>query len=63
MRLFDAHNHLQDERFATRQDELVAACRGVGIVRMVVNGSGESDWDAVAALAPPAGGRSGRVSF
>jgi len=51
MRLFDAHNHLQDERFSGRQDELVAACRGVGVVRMVVNGSGESDWDAVAALA------------
>ncbi|MGE3310365.1 MAG: TatD family hydrolase [Limisphaerales bacterium] len=48
---FDAHNHLHDERFSGRQDELIAECRQVGIVRMVVNGSSESDWDAVAALA------------
>ncbi len=47
----DAHNHLHDERFSGRQDELIEACRGVGITRMVVNGSSESDWDAVAALA------------
>lgn len=51
MRLFDAHNHLHDERFAGRQDELLAACRSVGVTRMVVNGSAESDWEPVAALA------------
>lgn len=49
--LCDAHNHLQDERFAGRQDELVAACRAAGIGRMVVNGSCEADWPSVAALA------------
>lgn len=49
--LCDAHNHLQDERFAGRQEELVAACRDAGIGRMVVNGSSEADWPAVAALA------------
>jgi TatD DNase family protein len=48
---FDAHNHLHDERFAGRQPELVAACRAAGIRRMVVNGSCEADWPAVAALA------------
>ena len=51
MQLFDAHNHLQDERFAGRQDELVAAARTAGVVRMVVNGSCESDWTAVLDLA------------
>lgn len=51
MRLFDAHNHLQDDRFAGSQDELIAAARSVGVVRMVVNGSAESDWESVAELA------------
>lgn len=51
MRFFDAHNHLQDERFAGCQPDLIATCRQVGVVRMVVNGSTESDWPAVAALA------------
>lgn len=49
--LFDAHNHLQDERFGGRQAELVAACRVAGIARMVVNGACESDWPSVADLA------------
>ena len=48
---FDAHNHLQDERFAGRQDEIVAACRAVGVQRMVVNGACEEDWPVVADLA------------
>jgi len=47
----DAHNHLQDDRFAGRQAELVAAARAVGVARMVVNGSCEEDWPQVAALA------------
>jgi len=51
MRLYDAHNHLQDERFGGQQDDLLAQCREVGVARMVVNGSGESDWQAVAELA------------
>jgi TatD DNase family protein len=50
-RLVDAHNHLQDERFGGRQDELIAAAREAGVVRMVVNGSCEEDWPAVADLA------------
>ena len=48
---FDAHNHLQDERFGGRQAELVAACQAAGVVRMVVNGAAETDWPAVADLA------------
>lgn len=50
-RFCDAHNHLQDDRFAGRQAELVARCRAEGITAMVVNGADESDWPAVAALA------------
>jgi TatD DNase family protein len=51
VRLYDAHNHLQDERFAGRQAELIRACQQEGVVRMVVNGSCEEDWPAVLALA------------
>ena len=51
MNFYDAHNHLQDDRFAGRQSELLAACEQSGIARMVVNGAGESDWPHVMALA------------
>lgn len=51
MRLYDAHNHLQDPRFAGRAEELLRACRERGLARMVVNGSCEEDWPAVMALA------------
>ena len=47
----DAHNHLQDERFAGRQQDLVSEAAQAGVRRMVVNGSAESDWPAVADLA------------
>lgn len=51
MNFYDAHNHLQDDRFAGRLAELVAASRAAGVARMVVNGSCETDWPQVAALA------------
>ena len=51
MKFYDAHNHLQDGRFAGRQSELLAVCEQAGIVRMVVNGACESDWPQVLALA------------
>ncbi len=51
MTFYDAHNHLHDHRFAGRQADLVAASRAAGVARMVVNGSCESDWPQVAALA------------
>jgi len=51
MRFYDAHNHLQDERFGGRQAELLQVCRGAGVARMVVCGSCESDWPAVLELA------------
>lgn len=50
-RLYDAHNHLQDERFAGQQDALMREAQRAGVVRMVVNGSSEADWPEVAALA------------
>jgi TatD DNase family protein len=49
-RLYDAHNHLQDERFGGRQRELLAACAETGVAAMVVNGSCEADWPQVLAL-------------
>lgn len=51
MRLYDAHNHLQDERFGRRQAELVAAAEDDGVARMVVNGACEEDWAQVQELA------------
>ena len=51
MKFYDAHNHLQDERFGARQSELLAEAGRAGIARMVVNGACESDWPQVLALA------------
>ncbi len=51
MRLYDSHNHLQDERFAGRQETCVAEAEQRGVVRMVVNGCCEADWPRVQALA------------
>lgn len=48
MRLFDAHNHLQDPWLAPHLAGIVAAPPAV---EMVVNGTGEGDWADVAALA------------
>ena len=56
MKFFDAHNHLQDNRFAGRQSELLAMCEKAGVARMVVNGSCESDWPQVLQLARQFGG-------
>ena len=51
MKFYDAHNHLQDDRFGGRQGELLAACAQAGVARMVVNGACEGDWPQVLALA------------
>lgn len=51
LRLYDAHNHLHDERFASHADELLAATAKEGVVKMVVNGSCEEDWPQVLELA------------
>ncbi|MFO1488285.1 MAG: TatD family hydrolase [Verrucomicrobiota bacterium] len=49
--LFDAHNHLQDERLAAQRDDIVLQLARVGIQGMVVNGSCEEDWPQVLELA------------
>jgi TatD DNase family protein len=51
VRLYDAHNHLQDDRFGGKQAELVAAAEAEGVARMVVNGACEEDWAQVQKLA------------
>ena len=49
--LFDAHNHLQDERLDPWRDEIVAQTPQTGLVEMIVNGSCPDDWKRVANLA------------
>src|SRR5262245_4135607 len=51
LRLYDAHNHLHDERFGSRSGELLTAAAKEGVVKMVVNGSCEEDWPKVLDLA------------
>ncbi len=51
MRIYDAHNHLQDPRLAGRQEDLLRQSLESGLVRAVVNGSCEADWAAVQQLA------------
>lgn len=49
--LFDAHNHLQDERLSPVRDQVLRALRNEQVRYMVVNGSSEQDWPAVLELA------------
>lgn len=51
MTLYDAHNHLQDAWLASHRDRVFADLTAVGIARAVVNGTCETDWPDVAALA------------
>lgn len=51
MKLFDAHNHFHDARLAPHRDEILAALAPLDVAAAVVNGTSESDWDAVAKLA------------
>ena len=51
LRLYDAHNHLQDDRLAPCREAVLAAVQHENVVKMVVNGSGEEDWPAVLELA------------
>lgn len=47
MRLFDAHNHLQDRRLAPYAKAMVAEMGRVGVAGAMVNGTQEEDWAAV----------------
>jgi TatD DNase family protein len=51
IRLYDAHNHLQDARLAPHRESILAAVQKEGVASMVVNGSCEEDWPEVLALA------------
>jgi len=54
--LYDAHNHLQDERLAPQREAILAALLRENIRRMVVNGSSEENWhDAFLRSFPPSG--------
>ena len=49
--LYDAHNHLQDDRLEPWRDEITAMLPATGLAEMIVNGSCEEDWPGVADLA------------
>jgi TatD DNase family protein len=49
--LHDAHNHLQDEWLAPHLDRIAEAAATLPISTMVVNGTCETDWPRVSALA------------
>jgi len=51
MRLYDAHNHLHDHRLDAVRDAACADLERIGVRASVVNGTQESDWEAVAQLA------------
>lgn len=49
--LYDAHNHLQDERLDPWREKIISAMPETGLAEMMVNGSCEEDWPQVAELA------------
>lgn len=51
MKLYDAHNHLQDEWLLPHMDRIATDLGQAGIAGAVVNGTTPDDWAAVSALA------------
>jgi TatD DNase family protein len=49
--LYDAHNHLQDAWLAPHRAKVLADLASIPLARAVVNGTCQSDWSEVAALA------------
>lgn len=49
--LYDAHNHFQDHRLDAVRGEVMRMLPGLGVGEVVVDGSGEDDWEEVAQLA------------
>ena len=49
--IYDAHNHLQDDRLRSQFPSIIQALEEIPIRKAVVNGTCESDWPAVARLA------------
>jgi len=46
-KLFDAHNHIHDERTYSRLENVMEHARNAGIVRMAIKGCCEDDWSRV----------------
>jgi TatD DNase family protein len=46
----DAHNHLQEIRLAPFLDQVIPVCEHLGVIRMIVNGILESDWNTIKEL-------------
>ena len=51
MKLYDAHNHLQDSRLKPHWPGIMSAVQAEPIAKMVVNGACEEDWPDVLQLA------------
>lgn len=51
IRYFDAHNHFQDTRLDPWRESIASECERQLVSGMVVNGTHEGDWPAVAELA------------
>jgi TatD DNase family protein len=51
VKLLDAHNHLHDARLAPHRAAILPELARLGVARVVVNGTREADWPAVAAIA------------
>ena len=49
--IYDAHNHLQDERLRREGEGIREELERIGLRRCVVNGTREEDWEDVAELA------------
>lgn len=49
--LYDAHNHLQDERLSQPLESILRELPALGLHRCIVNGTSERDWPHVEALA------------
>ena len=47
MRLFDCHNHIQDERLSDNLAGILARAQNAGVVKMGVKGCCEADWPRV----------------
>jgi TatD DNase family protein len=47
----DAHNHIQASSLEPFLAQVIPACEGLGVTRMIVNGMTEQDWDRIKDLA------------
>jgi len=47
MKLFDSHNHLQDERIFPRVGKVIERARAAGVANMAVKGCSSNDWNRV----------------